>query len=92
MQLHAVFRIVRHGHSSEDIDAQQSKVENHGEEKHRSETSITKFLTPEMRGLRQVQWSRIERDCGVEGGKEKKYPRQKKVTMVRFSDNRADVI
>ena len=33
--------IVRHGDSSEDIDAQVSKVEDNGEEEYRSETSIT---------------------------------------------------
>ena len=35
--------IVRHGDSSEDIDAQISKIEDDGEEKYRSETSITKL-------------------------------------------------
>ena len=35
--------IVRYGDSSEDIDAPLSKVENHGEEKKGSETSITKL-------------------------------------------------
>ena len=37
------FGIVRYGDSSEDIDAQLSKVENHGEEEYKSETSITKL-------------------------------------------------
>ena len=37
--------IVRHGDSSKDISSQRSKVENHGEEEYRSETSITKLLT-----------------------------------------------
>ena len=36
-------RFVRHGNSSEDIDAQLSEVEDNGEKEHRSETSITKF-------------------------------------------------
>ena len=36
-------RIVRHGDSQEDIGSQLSKVENHGEEEYRSETSITKL-------------------------------------------------
>ena len=36
-------RIVRHGDSSEDIGSQQSKIENHGEEEYRSETSTTKL-------------------------------------------------
>ena len=36
-------RIVRHGDSSEDIGSQLSEVEDHGEEKYRSETSITKL-------------------------------------------------
>ena len=36
------FRIVRHG-NSEDIDVQLPEVEDDGEEKHRSETSIAKF-------------------------------------------------
>ena len=35
--------IVRHGDSWEDIGSQLSKVENHGEEEYRSETSITKL-------------------------------------------------
>ena len=35
--------IQRHGGSSEDIGSQLSKVENHGEEEKRSETSITKL-------------------------------------------------
>ena len=38
-QLKAVLENVRHG-NSEDIDAQLSEIENNGEEKHRSETSI----------------------------------------------------
>ena len=33
----------RHGDSSEDIGSQLSKVENHGEEKKKSETSFTKL-------------------------------------------------
>ena len=33
----------RHGDSSEDIDAQLSKVEDDGEEKHRSENSTARF-------------------------------------------------
>ena len=36
-------RIVRHGDSSEDIDAQLSKFEDTGEKKYRSKTSNTKF-------------------------------------------------
>ena len=35
--------IVRHGNSSEDISSQLSEVEEHGEEEHRSETSLTKL-------------------------------------------------
>ena len=35
-------RTVRHGDSSEDIDAQLSKIEDNGEEEYRSETTITK--------------------------------------------------
>ena len=35
--------IVRHGDSSEDIDAQVSKVEDNGQEEYKSETSIKKF-------------------------------------------------
>ena len=35
--------IARHGDSSEDIDAQLTKFEDHGEEEYRSETSIAKF-------------------------------------------------
>ena len=42
-QLKTVFGIVRHGDSSEDIDAQLSKIEDNGEEEYRSKTSITKF-------------------------------------------------
>ena len=52
-------RIVRHGNSSEEIKAWLSEVENHGEEKHRSETSISKFLMPEVRELRQRKWLRL---------------------------------
>ena len=36
-------RIVRHGNSSEDIEAWLSDIESDGEKKNRSETSITKF-------------------------------------------------
>ena len=39
-QLKTVLEMVRHGNSSEDIDAQLSKVEDDGEDKYRSETSI----------------------------------------------------
>ena len=35
--------IVRHGDSSEDIDAQLSKIEDNGEKEKRSETSIAKL-------------------------------------------------
>ena len=42
-QLKNRIRIVRHGISSKDIDAQLSAVEDDGEGKHRSETSVTKF-------------------------------------------------
>ena len=35
--------MVRHGKSSENIDAKLSEIEDDGEEKHRSETSIAKF-------------------------------------------------
>ena len=37
------FRNVRHGDSSEYIDAQLSKIEDRGEKEYRSETTITKF-------------------------------------------------
>ena len=43
VQLKTFFRIVRHGDSKEDIGSRLSKVENHGEEEYRSETSITKL-------------------------------------------------
>ena len=36
-------RIVRHGDSSEDMDAQSSKIEDNGEEECRSETPIAKL-------------------------------------------------
>ena len=42
-QVKTVLRIVRHGDSSEDTDAQKSEVEDYGEEKYRSETTITKL-------------------------------------------------
>ena len=42
--LKTVLEFVRHVDSSEDIDAQLSKVEDDREKEHRSETSITKFL------------------------------------------------
>ena len=41
--------ILSHGNSLEDIDAQLSKVEDDGEEKHRSETSIVKFRRQKKR-------------------------------------------
>ena len=50
--------IVRHGDSSEDIDVQSSKLENDGEEKYRSETSITK--------LRRQTWENWIRCSGQE--------------------------
>ena len=56
------FRIVRHGASSEDIDAQLSEIEDNGQEEYRSETSIAKFLTPDTGKIKQEQWSRIERE------------------------------
>ena len=43
VQIKTVFGIVRHGDSSEDIDAQLSKVEHYGEEEHRSETPNAKL-------------------------------------------------
>ena len=46
-------RHVRHGNSSEEIDAQLSKVEDDGEKEHRSETSITKFRRQKREKLRQ---------------------------------------
>ena len=64
-------RIVWHGNSSENIDAWLSKVENDGEEKHRSETSITKFshLKWEIETGAVVtsrrRWSGVERGQGV---------------------------
>ena len=54
--------IVRHGDSSEKIDAQLSKIDDDGEEKYRSETSIAKYLTPGAGVLKQEPWSRIERE------------------------------
>ena len=35
--------IVRHGDSSEDMDAQLSKIEDNGEKEYKSETSITEL-------------------------------------------------
>ena len=46
---------------SEDIEARLSNFENDSEEKHRSETLITKLLTPEMGGSKQGQRLRTER-------------------------------
>ena len=54
--------IVRHGDSSEDVNAQLSKIENDGAKKKRSETSDCETLTPGMRELKQEQWSRMERE------------------------------
>ena len=65
--------IVWHGNSSEDIDARLSKIENDGEEKHRSETRC-ETVTPEMRELKQepvVTNRRGQR--GVERGQGKCY-------------------
>ena len=42
-QLKTRIRIVRHGDSSEDIDAQLSKFEDNGEKECRSETAITRL-------------------------------------------------
>ena len=42
-QLKKRIRIVRDGESSKDIDAQLSEIEDHGEKKYRSETTITKL-------------------------------------------------
>ena len=42
-QVKTVFRIVRHGDSSEDIDAQLSEIENNCEKEERSQTPITKL-------------------------------------------------
>ena len=55
-------RIVRHGNSSKDIDVQLSEVEDDGEQGHKSETSITKFSTPETTELKQEQWLRVAGD------------------------------
>ena len=46
-----------------------SKVENHGEEEYRSETSIRKTLTLCIRELNQEQWKNRDGGIGVEGGK-----------------------
>ena len=46
-------RIVWHGISSEYIDARLSKIEHDGEEKHKSETSNTKF-----RRQKRENWDR----------------------------------
>ena len=51
-------RIVRHGNSSKKIVAQLSEVEEDGEKKHRSETSMTKFWSHE-----REKW---DRDSGYE--------------------------
>ena len=53
--------IARRGDSSEDIGSQLSKVENHGEEEYRSQTSITK-LRRYVGELNQEPWSRVVRD------------------------------
>ena len=42
-QFETVVRIVRHGDSSEDVDAQLSKIEDNGEEEYRSETPFAKL-------------------------------------------------
>ena len=59
-QLKTVFGIVRHGDSSQDIDAQLSEIENDGEEKCKSETSIANFwrLARENRDRSSGQESR----------------------------------
>ena len=52
------------------LDLYGMEIHQNGEEEHRSETSITKFLTPDMRELKQVQLFRVARDLsGIEGGK-----------------------
>ena len=87
------------GDSSEDITSQLSKVENHGEEEYRSETSITK--------LRRQAWENWIRSKNPEhtaatpfepalsrgrSVSRKRSIRGKKVTMGPFFDNRADTI
>ena len=42
-QLKNRVRIIRHGDTSADIDAQLSKIEDNGEKEYRSETTITKL-------------------------------------------------
>ena len=48
--------IVRHGDSSEDIGFQLSKIENHGKEEKRSETSFSKLCPPCMEELNLEPW------------------------------------
>ena len=48
--------------SSEEIGSQLSKVESHGEEEYRSETSITQTLTLGIGEFNQGKWSGGERD------------------------------
>ena len=47
--------LVRSGNSSEDIDAQLSKIEDNGEENYRSENSDYETLTPGTGELKQEQ-------------------------------------
>ena len=62
--------IVRHGDSSEDINAPLSKVENHGKKEHRSETSIAK--------LWRQAWEAWDRSSGQESkGNEWRWRRKK---------------
>ena len=55
-QLKKCVRFVRHGNSSEDIEAQLSEVGDDGEKEHRFGYEN---LTPEMRELKQEQWLRM---------------------------------
>ena len=71
--------IARHWDSSEDIDAQLSKVENNGEEEKRSETSITKLWRQawenwiRSRGKESdgTKWALKEEKVSVTSGKKK---------------------
>ena len=61
--------IVRHGDSSEDIDTQLSQFEDNGEEKFRSETSITKLWRQAGENWNRSSGQESKGIIGVEGGK-----------------------
>ena len=81
------FGFVRHGDSSEDIEAQLSKIEDFGEEVYGSENFDYETLTPDMGGLKQEQLSKIVRNEWRWRRKRYLLPVERKRTSVRKETN-----